>query len=69
MHWYDLIVALHKSDLKVMPPIIVLSGELDRDSIKAYEEIGIEYIFHKPVNLTNFKSAVEKLLRKSLITL
>ena len=69
MHGYDLIVALQKSDLKVKPPIIVLSGELDRDSIKAYEEIGIEYIFHKPVNLTNFKSAVEKLLRKSLITL
>ncbi len=66
MHGYDLIIALQKSDLKVKPPIIVLSGELDRDSIKGYEEIGIEYIFYKPVNLGDFKSAVEKLLRRGL---
>ncbi|MBZ0201241.1 MAG: response regulator, partial [Ignavibacteriaceae bacterium] len=68
MHGYDLVIALQKSDLKVKPPVIVLSGELDRDSIKGYEELGIEFIFYKPVNLGDFKNAVEKLLRKGLLT-
>lgn len=66
MNGYQFITELKKADLKVKPPIIILSGDIDRDAIEEYTELGIEYVFHKPVDLTSFKNAVEKSLRKGL---
>ena len=66
MNGYQLVTELKKAYLKVKPPVIILSGDIDRNSIDEYRELGIEYVFHKPVDLTSFKNAVEKSLRKGL---
>ena len=66
MNGYQLVTELKKADIKVKPPVIILSGDIDRNSIDEYRELGIEYVFHKPVDLTSFKNAVEKSLRKGL---
>lgn len=66
MNGYQLVTELKKADLKVKPPVIILSGDIDRNAIDEYRELGIEYVFHKPVDLTSFKNAVEKSLRKGL---
>jgi PAS domain S-box-containing protein len=66
MNGYQLVTELKKADLKVKPPVIILSGDIDRNSIDEYRDLGIEYVFHKPVDLTSFKNAVEKSLRKGL---
>jgi PAS domain S-box-containing protein len=66
MNGYQLVLELRKADIKVKPQVIILSGDIDRNSIDEYRELGIEYVFHKPVDLSSFKSAVEKSLRKGL---
>lgn len=65
MNGYEFVRELQKSDIKGKPPVIILSSDIDRNAINDYNEIGIEFVFHKPVNLTHFKQAVEKSLRKS----
>jgi PAS domain S-box-containing protein len=65
MNGYDLTSEIKKLDVK--PQVIILSSDINR-SVKAdYHNLGIEYVFNKPVNLVIFKSAVEKLLRKNLV--
>jgi len=66
MSGYQLVTELKKADLKVKPPVIILSGDIDRNAIDEYRELGIQYVFHKPVDLTSFKNAVEKSLKKGL---
>jgi PAS domain S-box-containing protein len=66
MNGYQLVLELRKADIKVKPQVIILSGDIDRNSIDEYTELGIEYVFHKPVDLSSFKTAVEKSLRKGL---
>ena len=67
MNGYDLILEINNANIKSRPPVIVLSIDLDRNIIRDYNDLGIEYVFQKPVNLTNFKIAVEKTLRKGLL--
>jgi PAS domain S-box-containing protein len=64
LNGYELVLKMRKLNIKDIPPIIVLSSELNRDIISAYNDAGIEHIFQKPVNLVEFKQTVEKLLRK-----
>jgi PAS domain S-box-containing protein len=59
-----LVRELIKNNLKDTIPIIILSGEIERAEIQEYTELGVEYIFNKPVNLISLKSAIEKSLRK-----
>jgi PAS domain S-box-containing protein len=66
MNGYQLVTELKKADLKAKPPVIILSGDIDRNSIDEYRELGIEFVFHKPVDLISFKNAVEKSLRRGL---
>ncbi len=66
MNGYQLIIELKKAEIKAKPPVIILSGDIDRNAISDYQDLGIEYVFHKPVDLTSFKNAVEKSLRKGL---
>jgi PAS domain S-box/PAS domain S-box len=68
MNGYELILEIKKLDIKGKPQIIILSGDIDRSTIDDYTNLGIEYVFHKPVNLSNFKTAVEKSLRKGLLS-
>ena len=64
MNGYELVKELKRLGLLGKPPVIVLSTEIDRNIIHDYNELGIEYVFQKPVNLRSFKQAVEKSLRK-----
>ena len=66
MNGYELAIEIKKLDIKGKPQIIILSGDIDRSTIADYNNIGVEYVFHKPVNLSEFKNAVEKSLRKGL---
>ena len=66
MNGYEFVVELKKLDIKGKPPVIVLSSDIDRATINDYNEIGIEFVFQKPVNLSSFKLAVEKSLQKGL---
>lgn len=68
MSGYSLVQQLNLSDMKYRPPVIILSSDLTDSIIKDYKELGVEYAFKKPVNLTAFKFAVEKSLKKSLIS-
>lgn len=65
MNGYEFVMELQKLEMKGKPPVIVLSSDIDRNAINDYNGIGIEFVFHKPVNLGHFKQAVEKSLRKS----
>jgi len=66
MNGYALVQELQKLNIKMKPPIIILSSDIDRAAIHDYNLLGIEYVFKKPVNLSIFKQAVEKSLRQGL---
>lgn len=60
----ELIKKLKLSTIKGKPQIIILSGDVGKPEILAYNDLGVEYVFQKPVNLTQFKEAIEQSLRK-----
>lgn len=66
MNGYEFVVELKKMDIKGKPPVIVLSSDIDRAVVNDYTELGIEFVFHKPVNIASFKLAIEKSLQKGL---
>lgn len=66
MNGYEFVMELKKLDIKGKPPVIVLSSDIDRATVNDYNELGIEFVFQKPVNLSSFKQAVEKSLQKGL---
>lgn len=47
-------------------PVIVLSGSIAKEDWQIYSDLGIEFVFQKPVNLGSFKKALEKSLRKGI---
>ena len=65
MSGYTLVQELIKGGLKEAVPVIVLTDDIDRTAIQEYKELGIEYIFNKPVNLISLKGAIEKSLKRS----
>ncbi len=66
MDGYEFVKELKKLDMKGKPPVMVLSSDIDRQIITDYNELGIEFVFSKPVNLSSFKQAVEKTIRKGI---
>ena len=66
MNGYQLVKAVINDDSIQPLPILILSRKVDRGSIQLYSELGVEFVFQKPVNLTNFKTAVEKSLKKGI---
>ena len=68
MSGFDLVKKVMHSSLKYKPPVIVLSSDTTNLIAEEYEELGVEYVFKKPVGLTVFKNAIEKSLQKALIT-
>jgi CheY-like chemotaxis protein len=66
LNGFALVKELKKSLTKSKPPVIVLSSDLDMNLVDQYNLAGVEYVFHKPVNLSDFKLAVEKSLKKGL---
>lgn len=67
MDGIQLVQSIQKLDSKSKPPVIVLSGDLDRTIISSYDSLGIEFIFQKPVDVPYFKQAVERTIRKGLL--
>ncbi len=68
MSGYDLVRQLNITDLRYKPPVIVLSSDIT-DVVKGeYKELGIEYIFQKPVNLSDFKNAIQISLKKAVFS-
>ena len=67
MTGFELIRELSKLNLKSTLPVMILSSDIDRVTGHDYNELGIEYVFQKPVDLSNFKQAVEKSLKKGLL--
>ena len=66
MNGFQLVQAIKKSNLKSKPPVIILSGNISINEVDDYSRLGIEFVFHKPVDLSLFKHAVEKSLRGGL---
>ena len=66
MTGYDLVKQLDLIELRYKPPVIVLSSDITNRIADEYRKLGIEYVFQKPVNLSVFKTALEKSLRKSI---
>lgn len=66
MSGYDLVKQMKITDLKYIPPVIILSSDLNNTIIDEYKEMGIEYVFSKPVNLSSFKVAVDNSLKKAI---
>ena len=66
MNGYEFVIELKKMDIKGKPPVIILSSDIDRAIINDYTELGIEFVFQKPVNIGSFKLAIEKTLQKGL---
>ncbi|MCK9211767.1 MAG: PAS domain S-box protein [Ignavibacteriaceae bacterium] len=64
MNGIELVKNLRSSVIKGKPQIIILSGDIGKPETLAYNDLGVEYVFQKPVNLTQFKEAIEKSLRK-----
>lgn len=64
MNGYELVKQINLSDLKLKPPVIILSSDINAAVEEEYRELGVEYIFQKPVNLNAFKLAIEKCLRR-----
>ena len=44
----------------------VLSEDIDERLEEEYVQLGVEYVFKKPVNLSTFKFAIEKSLKKAV---
>ncbi|MBM4171957.1 MAG: PAS domain S-box protein [Ignavibacteria bacterium] len=68
MSGYDLVKQLSITDLKYRPPVIILSSDITAQISEEYKVLGVEFIFQKPVNLTSFKSAIDKSLRKAIFS-
>ncbi len=68
MNGYDFVKQLSVTELKYKPPVIVLSGDVNKAVEAEYKEFNVEYIFAKPVNLAKFKDAIEKSLKKAIYT-
>lgn len=66
MSGYDFVKQLSITSLKYKPPVIVLSGDVNKTIEAEYKALGVEFIFSKPVNLSNFKNAIERSLRKAI---
>jgi PAS domain S-box-containing protein len=66
MNGYNFILELIRLDLLNKLPVIILSGNINRNISQDYTELGVEYIFRKPVNLKDFKRAVEKSIRRGI---
>jgi len=67
MNGIELVKKVNASQLKGKPQIIILSGDVGKPETLAYNDLGVDYVFQKPVNLAQLKEAIEKSMRKIFI--
>ncbi|MFA7227693.1 MAG: PAS domain S-box protein [Melioribacteraceae bacterium] len=68
MSGYDLVKQLNMTELRYKPPVIVLSSDINKSIEAEYKDLGVEYVFQKPVSLATFKNAIERSLRKAIFS-
>ncbi len=61
---YDLVKRLYEEEKVDSVQIIILSSDIGKAEVVAYNELGVEDVFQKPVNLAAFKEAIFKQLKK-----
>lgn len=66
MSGYDLTKQIKLLEISFKPPVIVLSSDITLDISEEYAELGVEFVFQKPVNLKSFKEALERSLKKAI---
>jgi len=66
MNGYELVKQINVAELKYKPPVIILSSDIDPAVEKAYTDLGVPFVFQKPVILGSFKSAIEKSLKRAV---
>lgn len=66
MSGYELVKQIKILDVKFKPPVIVLSSDITLAISEEYAELGVEFVFQKPVNLKSFKEALEISLKKAI---
>ena len=66
LNGYNFVQELIKANLSSTLPVLVLSRKIERNVAQDYLELGIEFVFQKPVNLQSFKKSIEKSLRKGI---
>ncbi len=54
---------LINTEIEPKPGVIILSRKISNKDINEYKDIGIEHIFTKPVNLNEFKLAIENSIK------
>ena len=68
MNGVDVINRMVGEKLRFVPPVIVLSREIDEQTAAEYKNLNVEYVFTKPVDLSTFKFAIENSLKKAIIS-
>lgn len=66
MGGYDLVKQIKLLEIDFKPPVIILSRDITLDISEEYAELGVEFVFQKPVNLKSFKEALERSLKKAI---
>jgi PAS domain S-box-containing protein len=66
MSGLEMVKTLQTSEFKFKPPVIILSSHLDEESKQQYKQLGIEYVFGKPVNISIFKKAIDRSIEQSI---
>jgi PAS domain S-box-containing protein len=66
MNGFEFVQELNRANLASTLPVMALSRKVERNVAQDYLELGIEFVFQKPVNLQSFKKSIEKSLRKGI---
>ncbi len=66
MNGYEFVQEVISKNIAGAMPVIVLSRKIERTLAQDYLDLGIEFVFQKPVNLQSFKKSIEKSLRKGI---
>ncbi|MBU1099318.1 MAG: PAS domain S-box protein [Bacteroidetes bacterium] len=66
LNGYELIEKINRDEMSFKPPVIVLSSGITPGIEQDYKELGVQYVFNKPVDLSKFKHALEESLKKAI---
>lgn len=65
MNALELIKQIFKLNLERKIPVIIIGQKLERAVISDYNELGVEFILSRPVNVNSLQQAIEKSLMKT----
>jgi len=59
---FELIEKIKSAEIKYKPKIIVLTRNIEDESVEKYKKLGVEGVFTKPVELKEFKATLDKII-------